>query len=241
METINKFLADYYWIFLIFGIAILIFLIRFLIINRKKVKEETVQSEQVGENSIPNVQVNNMPQPIIDQGVSNVPLQPVYSEPNLDGLQSSSNLNIPYNDNGMINNEEGAMLVIEDPDLKNEGIGLVIEDPLLKQADSAQIAGNFQPSLASIDSIPVDNIPVVNAENMNVQQSVVPQNAVQTVNQPIVGVPVMQNVAPVEPIAPVVAAVQPVAQTVEVVNQVTPVNVVTNTTSTSEPVETIGL
>ncbi len=137
MDTINKILADYYWIFLIVGIAILIFLIRFLVVSRKKTKAEA--SKQASEaNATTNEPIKEMPQqPVIQQATqafSSSPQQ-TYSEPTLDSLESSAsgvNLGFNQNDDGMSMGADGPMLVIDDPTTKNEGFGLVIEDPTIK-------------------------------------------------------------------------------------------------------------
>ena len=89
MEAIKGILAEYYWIFLIVGILVLITLIGFIASVKKKAKEEQAFST---EEQKPN-DATEAPAPPQQTGVS-VDLTPTasqtYVEPSLDGLASSA-------------------------------------------------------------------------------------------------------------------------------------------------------
>lgn len=248
MDAINKILADYYWIFLIVGIAILIFLIKFLIDSRKKNKTQTNKNQVSDSNSSANEPVKEMPQqPVIQQAtqmLSSVPQQ-TYSEPTLDSLESgASEVNLGFNtsSDGMSMGEDGPMLVIDDPSTKNQEFGLVIEDPNVNNDGVSLVIED--PSLTQ-NNVVVPEPSIFEAAPAPVVSPTV--DVVQTV-APVVEATLVENsifeVTPAVPTAPEVITTQPVAaQSVPVQQavavQTTPVQVTTPVQSVAQVAPTV--
>ena len=154
MDAIKGILAEYYWIFLIVGILVLVTLIGFISSVKKKAKEQ--QPQVAGENPRETQQSAaqpEMPQPTgATLDLTPVQSQQPYVEPSLDGLASSATeVKLGFDTNeqpSSIFENEGPMLVIEDPSASqaqpvvaqpqvveqtvqpiDQGFGLVIEDP----------------------------------------------------------------------------------------------------------------
>jgi hypothetical protein len=174
MDAIKGILAEYYWIFLIVGILVLVTLIGFISSVKKKEKE---QQPQVAEENTPDTQ-QPVAQPEIPQPTGATldltPVQPQqpYVEPSLDGLASSATeVKLGFDTNeqsSSIFENEGPMLVIEDPSASqaqpvvaqpqvveqtvqpiDQGFGLVIEDPAAVQpvAQPTPVVENEGPML----------------------------------------------------------------------------------------------
>lgn len=164
MDTIKGILAEYYWIFLIVGILVLVTLIGFISSVKKKAKEQQPQvAEENPQETQQPVDQPEMPQPT-GATLDLTPVQPQqpYVEPSLDGLASSATeVKLGFDTNeqsSSIFENEGPMLVIEDHSAPQaqpvavqpqvvepatqpmeQEFGLVIEDP------AAQTVAQVQP------------------------------------------------------------------------------------------------
>ena len=237
MDAIKGILAEYYWIFLIVGILVLVTLIGFISSVKKKAKE---QQPQVAEENPQETQQSaaqpEMPQPTgATLDLTPVQSQQPYVEPSLDGLASSATeVKLGFDTNeqaSSIFENEGPMLVIEDPRASqaqpvvaqpqvveqtmqpiDQGFGLVIEDPAAVQpvAQPTSVVENEGPMLI-IEDPSVSQPAPVQPVAVEPQPVVAQPQVVEAVAQPAV---VQQQVVaqPAPMVQPEPAVLQPVAQ-----------------------------
>lgn len=237
MDAIKGILAEYYWIFLIVGILVLVTLIGFISSVKKKAKE---QQPQVAEENPQETQQSaaqpEMPQPTgATLDLTPVQSQQPYVEPSLDGLASSATeVKLGFDTNeqaSSIFENEGPMLVIEDPSASqaqpvvaqpqvveqtmqpiDQGFGLVIEDPAAVQpvAQPTSVVENEGPMLI-IEDPSVSQPAPVQPVAVEPQPVVAQPQVVEAVAQPAV---VQQQVVaqPAPMVQPEPAVLQPVAQ-----------------------------
>ena len=237
MDAIKGILAEYYWIFLIVGILVLVTLIGFISSVKKKAKE---QQPQVAEENPQETQQSaaqpEMPQPTgATLDLTPVQSQQPYVEPSLDGLASSATeVKLGFDTNeqaSSIFENEGPILVIEDPSASqaqpvvaqpqvveqtmqpiDQGFGLVIEDPAAVQpvAQPTSVVENEGPMLI-IEDPSVSQPAPVQPVAVEPQPVVAQPQVVEAVAQPAV---VQQQVVaqPAPMVQPEPAVLQPVAQ-----------------------------
>lgn len=193
MDAIKGILAEYYWIFLIVGILVLVTLIGFISSVKKKAKEQQPQvAEENPQETQQPVAQPEIPQPT-GATLDLTPVQPQqpYVEPSLDGLASSAT-EVKL---GFDTNEQSSSI------FENEGPMLVIEDHSAPQAQPVAI----EPQPVAVQPQVVEPV----AQPMEQEFGLVIED------------PAAQTVAQVQPVAqpqPVVAqpqVVEPVAQPME--------------------------
>lgn len=237
MDAIKGILAEYYWIFLIVGILVLVTLIGFISSVKKKAKEQQPQvAEENPQETQQPVAQPEMPQPTgATLDLTPVQSQQPYVEPSLDGLASSATeVKLGFDTNeqpSSIFENEGPMLVIEDPSASqaqpvvaqpqvveqtmqpiDQGFGLVIEDPAAVQpvAQPTSVVENEGPMLI-IEDPSVSQPAPVQPVAVEPQPVVAQPQVVEAVAQPAV---VQQQVVaqPAPMVQPEPAVLQPVAQ-----------------------------
>ena len=223
MDAIKGILAEYYWIFLIVGILVLVTLIGFISSVKKKAKE---QQPQVAEENPQETQQSaaqpEMPQPTgATLDLTPVQSQQPYVEPSLDGLASSATeVKLGFDTNAQTSS------IFED-----EGPMLVIEDPSASQAQ--QVAVEPQPVVAQPQVVeqtvqPIDQGFGLVIEDPAAVQPAAPAVQPQPVAQPT---PVAENEGPMliiedlsatqtAPVQPVAVEPQPVVAQPQVVEAV---------------------
>ena len=216
MDAIKGILAEYYWIFLIVGILVLVTLIGFISSVKKKAKEQQPQvAEENPQETQQSVAQPEMPQPTgATLDLTPVQSQQPYVEPSLDGLASSAT-EVKL---GFDTNEQPSSI------FENEGPMLVIEDPSASQAQP--VAVEPQPVVAQPQVVEQTVQPIDQGFGLVIEDPA----AVQPVAQPT---PVAENEGPMliiedpsvsqpAPVQPVAVEPQPVvaqAQVVEAVAQ----------------------
>ena len=184
MDAIKGILAEYYWIFLIVGILVLVTLIGFISSVKKKAKEQQPQvAEENPQETQQPVAQPEIPQPT-GATLDLTPVQPQqpYVEPSLDGLASSATeVKLGFDTN------EQSSSIFED-----EGPMLVIEDHSAPQAQPVAI----EPQPVAAQPQVVEPV----AQPMEQEFGLVIED------------PAAQTVAQVQPVAQTVAQVQPMVQ-----------------------------
>ena len=186
MEAIKIFLAEYYWIFLVVGILLLITRIGVSTSTKKKAKEQQPQvAEENPQETQQPVAQPEIPQPT-GATLDLTPIQPQqpYVEPSLDGLASSATeVKLGFDTN------EPSHSIFE-----NEGPMLVIEDHSAPQAQPVAI----EPQPVAVQPQVVEPV----AQPMEQEFGLVIED------------PAAQTVTPVQPVAQP-QVVEPVAQPME--------------------------
>ena len=186
MDAIKGILAEYYWIFLIVGILVLVTLIGFISSVKKKAKEQQPQvAEENPQETQQPVAQPEIPQPT-GATLDLTPVQPQqpYVEPSLDGLASSAT-EVKL---GFDTNEQSSSI------FENEGPMLVIEDHSAPQAQPVAI----EPQPVAVQPQVVEPV----AQPMEQEFGLVIED------------PAAQTVAQVQPVAQP-QVVEPVAQPME--------------------------
>ena len=188
MDAIKGILAEYYWIFLIVGILVLVTLIGFISSVKKKAKEQQPQvAEENPQETQQSVAQPEMPQPTgATLDLTPVQSQQPYVEPSLDGLASSAT-EVKL---GFDTNEQPSSI------FENEGPMLVIEDPSASQAQP--VAAQPQPVVAQPQVVeqtvePIDQGFGLVIEDPAAVQPAAPAVQPQPVAQPT---PVVENEGP---------------------------------------------
>lgn len=203
MDAIKGILAEYYWIFLIIGILVLVTLIGFISSVKKKAKEQQPQvAEANPEETQQSVAQPEMPQPTgATLDLTPVQSQQPYVEPSLDGLASSATeVKLGFDTNAQTSSI-----------FENEGPMLVIEDPSASQAQP--VAVEPQPVVTQPQVVEPVAQPMEQEFGLVIEDPAAAQPAAQVVQpQPT---PVVENEGPMliieDPSAPQTAPVQPVA------------------------------
>lgn len=221
MDAIKGILAEYYWIFLIVGILVLVTLIGFISSVKKKAKE---QQPQVVEENTPDTQP--VAQPEIPQPTGATldltPVQPQqpYVEPSLDGLASSATeVKLGFDTNeqsSSIFENEGPMLVIEDPSASQAQPVAVEPQPVVAQPQVVE--QTVQPIDQGFGLVIEDPAAQVQPVAQPMEQEfglVIEDPAAQTVAQPQPA-PVAQAAPVQQPVAQPMPAQQPVQQTASI-------------------------
>ena len=203
MDAIKGILAEYYWIFLIVGILVLVTLIGFISSVKKKAKEQQPQvAEANPEETQQPVAQPEMPQPTgATLDLTPVQSQQPYVEPSLDGLASSAT-EVKL---GFDTNAQSSSI------FENEGPMLVIEDH--SAAQTQPVAVEPQPVVTQPQVVEPVAQPMEQEFGLVIEDPAAAQPAAQVVQpQPT---PVVENEGPMliieDPSAPQTAPVQPVA------------------------------
>ena len=202
MDAIKGILAEYYWIFLIVGILVLVTLIGFISSVKKKAKEQQPQvAEENPQETQQPVAQPEIPQPT-GATLDLTPVQPQqpYVEPSLDGLASSAT-EVKL---GFDTNEQSSSI------FENEGPMLVIEDHSAPQAQPVAI----EPQPVAVQPQVVEPVAQPMEQGFGL---VIEDPAAQTVAQvqPMVQpqpVPVAQAAPVQQPVSQPMPAQQPVQQ-----------------------------
>lgn len=155
MDAIKGILAEYYWIFLIVGVVLLISLVGFIASTKKKTKAQQPAVEEQKEETSPEMPAP--PQPVEGAILDLTPVQTSqpYVEPSLDGLASNATeVKLGFEtaaSSGSIFEDAGPMLVIEDTSTASPvattepAVSLVIEEPAVQAQSVMPVETTVQP------------------------------------------------------------------------------------------------
>ena len=231
MDAIKGILAEYYWIFLIVGILVLVTLIGFISSVKKKAKEQQPQVAEENSQETQPVAQPEIPQPT-GATLDLTPVQPQqpYVEPSLDGLASSATeVKLGFDTNeqsSSIFENEGPMLVIEDHSASQaQPVAMESQQSAVQPQVVEPVAQPMEQEFGLVIEDPAAQTvaqvqPVVQPQPVVAQPQVV-EPAAQPMEQEfglVIEDPATQTAAPVQPMVqpqPVpVAQVAPVQQQV---------------------------